>query len=562
MPVPFYDAEFTFTQPDGSKIKVKGWGDQFHAVFETLEGYSIVQNPITRFFEYAKLSRDENRLELTGAIVGVADPEKLGLAKHIRVSKEVERKTARATFDQSTTSKTRWRERIEEEKLAKRAAILKGPSRAPPSHGTIGKFVGLCIPIQFPDVAGTVSQAEIDDFCNMQGYNSFRNNGSVHDYYDSVSNGKVDYTIIVAPYYTAIHNKSHYTDETIPSGTRALELINEALADLKANNFDFSKLSVDNQNFVYAVNIAYAGPCVNNWAKGLWPFSGALPSPYFDIGNGRKIRDFQFTHIGNQPAINYDPVIGTFCHENGHMLCSFPDLYDYGYQSWGAGVYCLMALGNGDENRTDPTMAALQKNPAQICAYLKYKAGWSNPVTFLPGQPSGAKALNASMNEFCIFSKNATEYFIIENRFQQDRDKELPDSGLATWHIDELGSNNNEQMTSALHYECSLEQADGHFDLEHKANLGNAGDLFSAASSPSFDSFTVPDSKWWDGSYSKLTIGRISNPGVQMSFHYIMSLIAAAKKMDPTSSQISTRKLAATLSLPLPISVNDLIVKA
>ena len=25
-----------------------------------------------------------------------------------------------------------------------------------------------------------------------------------------------------------------------------------------------------------------------------------------------------------------DLSIGTFCHENGHLLCRFPDMYDYG----------------------------------------------------------------------------------------------------------------------------------------------------------------------------------------------------------------------------------------
>ena len=33
MSYPFYDKEFTYTQPDGTEIRVKGWGDQHHAVF-------------------------------------------------------------------------------------------------------------------------------------------------------------------------------------------------------------------------------------------------------------------------------------------------------------------------------------------------------------------------------------------------------------------------------------------------------------------------------------------------------------------------------------------------
>jgi hypothetical protein len=36
MSTPFSGKEFTFTQPDGTPLKVRGWGDQRHAVFETL----------------------------------------------------------------------------------------------------------------------------------------------------------------------------------------------------------------------------------------------------------------------------------------------------------------------------------------------------------------------------------------------------------------------------------------------------------------------------------------------------------------------------------------------
>jgi len=63
MATPFSGKTFTFTQPDGTKIQVRGWGDQHYAVFETLDGYTVVKNPSTGFFEIAQLSNDETRLE-------------------------------------------------------------------------------------------------------------------------------------------------------------------------------------------------------------------------------------------------------------------------------------------------------------------------------------------------------------------------------------------------------------------------------------------------------------------------------------------------------------------
>ena len=81
--------------------------------------------------------------------------------------------------------------------------------------------------------------------------------------------------------------------------------------------------------------------------------------------------------------------------------------------------------------------------------------------------PLGLNAtIRAGVNEFFIHKKNQREYFIIENRWQTGRDRALPGSGLAIWHIDELGDNENQGMTPNSHYECSLVQADGEFDLE------------------------------------------------------------------------------------------------
>ena len=135
-------------------------------------------------------------------------------------------------------------------------------------------------------------------------------------------------------------------------------------------------------------------------------------------------------------------------------------------------------------------------------------------TTLAPGMIA---TIEARTNEFLIHKKNDTEYFILENRQKVGRDSVLPDVGLAIWHVDELGSNNFEQMTLFQHYECSLEQADNHFDLESGANAGDADDLFGAPKYRVFGSMTSPSSKWWDGLASGLEITDISAPGASMT---------------------------------------------
>lgn len=500
MPYPFYNKEFEFTQPDGTQIKLRGWGNQNYAVFETLDGFTVVKDQVTGFYVYAKLSADESFLEPTGIRIGLVDPAVLGIKKHIRISEDAAKTKARMAFHKMAAT-TRWEQRRQKAKQAKRMAMVSfGILPAPPKKETTGDYVGLCILIQFPDVPGTISQSEVDKFCNEQGYTGFGNAGSVHDYFSDVSGGKLNYTNIVTEYYTAKNPRAYYTNESIPQGIRARELILEALNDLKSNGFDFSGLSTDNDGFIYALNIFYAGPVVNRWAQGLWPHSWALNAP-FDVGPGRKFFDYQFTNMGSELTL------GTFCHENGHMICDFPDLYDYGNESNGVGNYCLMCYGGSDE-----------KNPVYVNAYLKYKAGWAKNVTPLT---AGIYIAKAETNEFFIFTKTPAEYYIIEARYKENRDISLPSSGLAIWHIDELGDNEFEDMTSGRHYECSIIQADNRFDLERGINTGDVSDLFNSNTSSKFGDSTSPNSRWWDGTPSGLEIIDIGNEGREITFKFV-----------------------------------------
>lgn len=499
MSLPFSGKEFTFTNPDGTEVPVRGWGDQYYAVFETLDGFTVAEDPQTKYYQYATLTEDKNDLQCTGMNAGQGDPETLGLRPGIRIRREAAKGKAATAHDPRVSGRQCERRR-QQKKQVRLRALQADPSIAPPADQTVGNYVGLCLLIQFPDVAGTISQQEVTNFCNLSGYGGFGNNGSVHDYFLDNSRGKLSYTNLVTAYYTAANNRSFYTDPNETYGSRTRQLIEEALDSLVAQGFDFSQLTTDENDYVYAMNVFYAGPVVNNWSQGLWPHAWSLATTY-DAATGKKLYDYQITNMGNELTL------GTFCHENGHMLCDFPDLYDYGYESYGPGNYTLMAFGGA------------AKNPVQVDAYLKNEAGWADSLTPITSIASGATAsVSATNNDFYIYSKSATEYFIVENRQKQGRDTSLPDGGLTIWHIDETASNNNEQMTAAQHYECSLEQADNRFDMENKSNAGDGEDLFGNPYNTRFADDTSPNSNWWDGSSSGLVISEISAPGPIMTF--------------------------------------------
>ena len=504
MSLPFYGREFAFTQPDGTTLQVRGWGNQKRAVFETLDGFTVVRDPVTGFYQYAAISNDGNDLLPTGFQAEMVNPRNLGLTTRLRPN-PISTGTPASMSSGLSLRMTRWETRREVARMQQRTAMMAPPGimPAPPQRQTVGDFVGLCLLVDFPDVPATISQTQVEAYCNLRGYNGFGNNGSVYDYFFDNSSGRLRYTSIVAPYYTAQHNKDYYTDETQPNGVRAQELIKEALDHLRAQGFDFSPLTVDSGKYVYATNIFYAGDVVNNWPKGLWPHSWRLFTDY-QLMPGKIAADYQITNIGNELTL------GTFCHENGHMICDFPDLYDYkndGVSSHGVGSFCLMCAGANIDER----------NPTQVGAYLKYRAGWADNTISL-----GANAtIRAGVNEFFLHRKDQREYFIIENRQQTGRDQSLPGSGLAIWHIDELGDNENQGMMPNSHYECSLVQADGEFDLERGeggGHYGEAKDLYYAGGNTHFGESTNPSSRWWNGTSSGLDISNISESGTSMTF--------------------------------------------
>ncbi|MGD2108775.1 MAG: M6 family metalloprotease domain-containing protein [Phycisphaerae bacterium] len=477
---------FTVRQPDGTTVEVRLWGDELYHHVESMDGYTVMRAPDTGLIAYARLSSDGNELVSTGVPAQALKPPHLDLAPHMRINRaSVVEKVAAA------------RARLEEQKPLVLASVRnKSASLAPPNNGNVQ---GITLLVDFSDQPGTIAPSEINNYCNLPGYSGYGNNGSVYDYFFDVSDGNLSYTNFVpGSYYRASQPKSWYDDSSVPCCNRARTMVVEALNDLDAQGFDFSQYDSDGDGLIDAVNIFYAGTRNGPWSYGLWPHSGWLSWSADGVSTGR----YQITDIGNQLRLR------TFCHENGHMICYWPDLYDYGYESAGVGNFCLMCYG------------ASNTNPAEPCAYMKYDAGWGVP-TILAGSQSGLPA-PSGVNTFYKFEHPTAfnEYFLIENRQKTGRDAALPDQGLAIWHIDEFGDNDWEDMTEQFHYLVTLVQADGDWDLELFNNYGDSTDLWAAPTYAECTPQTDPNTNWWDGSDSGLFIREISTVAPTMTFDF------------------------------------------
>lgn len=512
-----------FTQPDGTKISLRVLGDEFYARTETLDGYTVVFDPAFKAYFYARLSADGQRLESTSVMVGAITPKATMPEKHVALDPAViaaQARAARTEWEQDTGVRERW----ESLKAQRRSLDSGGPSvKAPPSFPTLGNKTGLTLLVDFSDDPAAVPQAEIINFLNGDAYTGYGNNGSVKKYFLDNSDNKLTYSNVVTAYVRMARPKSYYDNLSIDCGTQGRKLIVDALAILKAlPNYTsdilplFDSLTVDSSNRVVACNVYFAGDNSGVWSQGLWPHSWVLASPVELSPGGKKVYSYQITDIGSGLEL------GTFCHENGHMLCDYPDIYDYDYDSvGGAGIFCLMNSGGHGTN------------PVLICAYLKNASGWATitDIDKAAGVRSGTLVAGLGQtgyNHFYRYRKPgvATEYFLLENRQKSGRDANLPASGIAIWHVDELGDHDNQSMspnTTHANYEVTLEQADNLWHFQRDVNSGDANDLYylgnkATAYSNTFNDSSSPNAKWWDGSDSGLKLKNFSISGPVMTF--------------------------------------------
>lgn len=524
---PYDGDEFELLQPDGSYVLVKVYGDEYYTRVESLDGYTLIRDPKTNWICYADLRN--------GELVSTEIPYKMTVKTTSGNGIQSQANFVKPAVEKGIAES----KEIVNSKIQKTKSLIGEPpslpiitsgssgdlsaQAAPASVQRIGTYIGLTLLIDFPDVRATIPQSEINNFCNQIGYTGYSNYGSVRDYFKAASNNKLDYQNYVADYYTAKYNKSYYTDPSVPYGQRARELIKEALQALDAKGFNFSTLSTSG-GYIIAINAFYAGNADNAWSQGLWPHASSMYGQFCADGvcSGR----YQITNIGSSLSIR------TFCHENGHMLLQYPDLYDYGGESRGVGNYCLMASGGNS------------KRPVILNPYFRQLSGWEE-ITVINSSTNATFTMASNKIASLKYTNpsNSQEAFYIEPRYKSGWNYYYPDSGLVIWHVDGNVSNNNEQMTCSKHYLVSVEQADGRYDLEYGRNSGDSYDLFDNTTA-GFGPNTTPNSNWWCSGPSGLRVSNISAAGTTMTFS-----IGSGGTVVPTNTATKTPKKTNT---PIP----------
>jgi len=213
------------------------------------------------------------------------------------------------------------------------------------------------------------------------------------------------------------------------------------------------------------------------------------------------------TKIYGYLTVPEDCRLGVCAHELGHLLFGFPDLYDTDNSSEGIGNWCLMASGSGNNGGL---------TPAHPSAWCKCQQNWVTTVNQTTNQNNVAiEDVKSGYKVFKLWKDGApaSEYFLVENRQKILFDKNLPNSGLLVWHIDDATANN----TNESHYKVALMQADGKKDLENNNNRGDAGDSYPGSSNNNnFNNTSNPNSKSYAGSSTCVQVNNISAPAAIM----------------------------------------------
>lgn len=432
MAVPAKPGLLTYTQSDGSQVKVRLIGDEHHSFFMSEEGYLLDRHDNTFFFANAD---KDGRIERSEFKLTDSPASKPGMQAYLQ---SVDRDALLTRL--SVARKANLAEKAIALPAATRSddgsdsPVMRGPGLFPNStYPVFGNQRGLVILVEYQDVSFTLDDPA-DYFSRMlheEGFSDYGGTGCAREYYVLNSMGQFDPEFDVYGPVVLPHDRSYYGGNNAQGNDKKPEqMVIDACRDLDGE-IDFTKYDCDGDGYVDNVFIFYAGmgEASGGPAESVWPHAWNIG--FKGIRLDGVLLDRYACSNEWEPAGRPDGV-GTFIHEFSHVM-GLPDLYatDYtGAQT--PGEWSVMDVGPYNNNGCTPPLYS---------AFERYALGWLEPTSLRYSASATLEPI--STNKAGIFncyrtngSVNGNEYYLVENRQQEGWDTYLPYHGMLVWHID------------------------------------------------------------------------------------------------------------------------------
>lgn len=384
----------------------------------------------------------------------------------------------------------------------------------------------LVIPVEFSDLKFFVDNPEMHfhRMLNQPRYSDYGGTGSAADYFeDNIPDINIQFD--VTPKVTLPNKYSYYgnNDDNTPSviiyDKNVKQMIKDACRAVD-EYVDFSRYDNDNDGSVDYVFIYYAGynEAESGFKETIWPQTGDVSNNNYKFdGKTLSVYGCSSELCGSEGEI--PAGIGTFCHELSHYF-GLKDLYDTdsGKGGLSKGLWknlSIMDSGNYNNNgRTPPYYCAIDR---ELLNTLNYERLIIDSLTYLT-------PINESSTALKISTTNKDEYFLMENRYEEDWDQYIGGSGMIIYHIDKSLNNvngiqakvrwDNNIINTFAEHECAdlIEAYNDAIDINQVFYPGQAN-------ISEFNTITDPPFIDWDGNSTGYRLTQIEKISRYIRFY-------------------------------------------
>ena len=390
---------------------------------------------------------------------------------------------------------------ISRQGAARRAAARQNRAarRAQGAPIAIGQKHFLVILVEFTNKKFTTSEdphAAFTALMNEPGYSENGGTGSARDYYYENSHGVFEPVFDV---YGPVQLDTTYAyygqNNNQGDDKRAEEAIIDGCTKLDGE-IDFTRYDNDGDGTVDLVFMYYAGKgeADGGDSNTIWPhqYELSMAGKHLTL-DGMKIDSYACTNeVVDFGSGKRMCGIGTACHEFGHAM-GLPDFYDtdYGTNGQAAGLFFFSTMDSGaynNEGRTPPFFNIEER----------ILLGWLEEDVIQEFPKSGTYTL-PSVDEniaYKTLTDQPGEYFVYECRGSNGWDSALLSSGLLVYHVDK-----SERNVSLSYGSSTASNLWENWDLFNAINENGSHPCFYIVPSSDQDNLLFAHDVWGDYAY-------------------------------------------------------------